>query len=376
MCAIVCRWIIVTVILFLIILAVLIFVHELGHFLVAKWAGVRVDAFSIGFPPKIAKWKREGDDTEYSIGAIPFGGYVKIFGEDPDEESLTGPERERAFTGKPKLVQILMLAAGVIFNWLFALILISAGFMIGLPTSTASFDRSLVENPQVVVLSTVPESPAEEAGLRAGDAIIAVSRGTETLSWNTPPLESLRDFIGRSREPIVFMVLRGQDSLSLTVAPEQGIIEDAYAVGISFDEIGTVSLPVHKALWEGGRATISLTKGTAVGLWNLMVGAFRGDADLSQVAGPVGLVNFVGSAASLGFVYLLSFTALISINLAIINLVPFPALDGGRILFVIIEGLKGSPIKPRVANTLNTVGFALLILLMAVITYNDIVRLF
>jgi regulator of sigma E protease len=141
------------------------------------------------------------------------------------------------------------------------------------------------------------------------------------------------------------------------------------------DMIGIVKLPVHKALLEGAKNTWFLLDGTARGLWGLIKNAVVGQGSLMGVTGPVGIVKMVGDASSLGFVYLVGFTALISINLAIINLIPIPALDGGRLLFIIIEAIKRSPIKPKVANTVNAVGFALLMILMVVVTYHDIARL-
>ena len=151
---------------------------------------------------------------------------------------------------------------------------------------------------------------------------------------------------------------------------------DKKIIGIGMDMVGTLSLPVHKAIYEGGRATLRLSYLTVGGITNLIKDAVMGKADLSQVAGPVGIIGLVGDASRLGFAYLITFTALISINLAIINLIPFPALDGGRILFVAIEGVSKRKINPKIAHTLNTVGFTLLIIVMLIVTYRDILRLF
>jgi len=173
-----------------------------------------------------------------------------------------------------------------------------------------------------------------------------------------------------------FEYVRGEEAGTVEVLPEEGIVEDGRAIGVALDVVGTLQLPTHLAVYEGAKLTTSLTKLTAVGLYGFVVDAFSGDADLKNITGPVGIVGLVGDASALGFVYLLSFTAFISINLAIINLLPIPALDGGRILFVVIEAIKGSAIKPKVGNMLNTIGFALLIILMVVVTFNDIIRLF
>jgi regulator of sigma E protease len=146
-------------------------------------------------------------------------------------------------------------------------------------------------------------------------------------------------------------------------------------IGISMDMIGTLKLPVHKAVWEGLKLTYDITIGTAVGFYKLIKGAITGTADMSSITGPIGIVGVVGDAAKFGFIYLLSFTALISVNLAVINLIPFPALDGGQLLFLLIEKIKGSSIKNEVANIINMIGFGILILLMIFITYHDILKL-
>ena len=170
-------------------------------------------------------------------------------------------------------------------------------------------------------------------------------------------------------------LIRAKEPIELTVMPEPGKDGGPAMVGISMDTIGTLKLPIHKAIWEGAKLTWGVTVGTVEGFWNLIKTAVVGKADMSTLTGPVGIVGVVGDAAKFGFVYLLSFTALISINLAVINLVPFPALDGGRLLFLLIEKIKGSRIKPEIANWVNAVGFGLLMILMVFITYHDIVKL-
>ncbi len=360
-----------SIILFFLILTVLVFVHELGHFLVAKRSGIRVDEFGFGFPPRL--WGIQRGETKYSINLIPFGGFVKIFGENPDEASLNGPDKNRSFINKPKYIQALVLVAGVAFNFIFAWLLLSVGFISGLPSSVGSVPNANVENASLVITSVMPESPAADAGLKVGDKILQLSDG-ETLSNPNP--ESLQEYVVKHpNKEITVSYSRAGEEKTAAMTPENGLIGDKPAIGISMDMIGTLKLPVHKALWHGLKLTTHLTKQTANSLWTLIKGAVVGQADLSAVTGPVGIVGVVGDAYQFGWVYLLSFAAIISINLAIINLIPFPALDGGRLLFVLIESIKGSPIKPKIANTLNSIGFILLILLMLVVTYHDIVKL-
>jgi regulator of sigma E protease len=373
-----------SVIIFLFILAVLVFVHELGHFLVAKFFKVRVDEFAIGFPPRIFAWKPKKSETTYAINIIPFGGYVKIFGENPDEESLNGADSSRSLVRKPKYVQALVLVAGIVFNIVFAWMLISAGFMFGMPSSVSEKYQDKVADAKVVVMSVLPDSPAKLAGIEAGDSILFLQakdpsvEGGE-LQGAEVTTKNVQEFIARhGEEELTFFLKRGSENQLVKVTPKLGIsgAADRPVVGISMDMVGTLKLPFFAALGEGAVLTKDLVVLTGESLIKFIKDIFVGKADLSQVSGPVGIATQVGGARELGIAYLLSFTAFISINLALLNLVPFPALDGGRILFVLIEAIKRSPIKPQVANTLNVIGFGLLILLMLVVTYRDIVKLF
>lgn len=365
-----------SVIIFIIILGVLIFVHELGHFLVAKWSKIRVDEFAIGFPPKIFSIKKEGWQTRYSLNLIPFGGYVKIFGETPDEESLK-PEATDSFVNKNRWIQAAVLVGGVAFNIIFAWLLFSISFMSGFPSIVTEENREKIDGAGVVITSIAPDSPAMNAGLQIGDKIETITVG-EVAILTQPTVEGVQNFIADNQEGIIdFLIIRenGEEEI-IAVTPAAGILDDKKAVGITMNLIGQLKLGFFGAIWEGGKMTTNMTKNVAVGLAGLIGDIFKGEADLNQVSGPIGIVGLVGDASQFGFTYLLGFTAFISLNLAVLNMIPFPALDGGRLLFVIIEGITRRPIKPVVANTLNVVGFSALILLMIVITVSDVVKLF
>ncbi|MDO8510042.1 MAG: RIP metalloprotease RseP [bacterium] len=363
-----------SIILFIIILAVLIFVHELGHFIVAKRSGIRVDEFGLGFPPRL--WSKKRGETTYSINAIPFGGFVKIFGENPDDESIGGPDSKRSFVNKPRSIQAAVLAAGVFFNFVFAWLLISIGFMFGLPTPADYGGSVPVQDAKLIVTSVSSESPASEVGLQPGDRILFVESSKGSLQDETLTVPNVQELIAESvNEEITLLYRRGNENQLVRIEPEVGIVEGRAAIGVGMDRIGILKLPAHKAIWSGAVATVNLTKAISVGLADFFTGLFRGTSSIGQVTGPVGIVGLVGQVSELGFIYILSFTAFISINLAVINLIPFPALDGGRLLFVLIEAIKGSPINPKIANILNGVGFALLIILMLLVTYNDILKL-
>ncbi|MCI0533493.1 RIP metalloprotease RseP [bacterium] len=362
------------IIIFLIVLLVLIVSHEFGHFITAKKAGVRVDEFGIGFPPRIASMKK--GETEYTLNALPFGGFVKIFGEDPDEVSKSGPESSRSLVNQPKYIQAAVIAAGVFFNILLAWILISGGYMAGLPSGVENAPAGArIAEPELTLVDVLPDSPAEDAGLKIGDRIMSVAAEKE-MEENLDP-EALQNFIGRHGDDEIHIAYRrGSEEGVAVLTPVLGIVEEKPAIGIAMDMIGIATLPPHRAFFEGAKLTWNLTDATVRGYGSFFKQIFMGDADLSQVTGPVGIVGLVGDASDFGFTYLLSFTAFISINLAVINLLPFPALDGGRLLFLAIEAVRRRPIPHKVSNTVNAAGFALLLLLMLIVTYRDILNIF
>jgi regulator of sigma E protease len=366
-----------SILIFIIILLVLVVSHEFGHFIVAKKSGIRVDEFSFGFPPKI--FGKKIGETTYNFNAIPFGGYVKIFGENPNEESINGSDSKRSFVNKPKYIQAAVLFAGVLMNFLVAWILLSVGFMSGLPTSVSEMPKgAMIENQALTITSVSVNSPAEIGGLKTGDKISSLETNTDSTKLLSSYLsaENVQSFIKKHNEEEVKMsIVRGKESMELTVIPKNNIESGNPMIGISMDTIGTLRLPIHRAVWEGLKLTGDVTIATFYGFYNLIHDAILGKADMSTITGPIGIVGVVGDASKFGFIYLLSFTALISINLAVINLIPFPALDGGRLLFLLIEKIKGSRIKPQIANITNAIGFGLLMILMVIITYHDIVKL-
>lgn len=360
-----------SVILFIIILALLILVHELGHFLAAKRAGVRVDEFGIGFPPRL--FQRKIGETVYSINAFPIGGFVKIFGEDPDKESIEGVDAGRSISRKPRLVQAWIISAGVIFNLILAWILISAGFMIGLPYSAEDSKYSArIEDSRLTITRILPLSPAESAGLSGGDVIVKLSSGKDVV--NNPSAITAQNFIG-SHEEVEVTVRRGNEVKTVIVDAAEGLVNGKRAIGVSLDSVGTLKLPPHEAVVMGFTTTVFLTHAMTVGILEFFKNVFIGQGSLAGIAGPVGIVGIVQDASGLGFVHVLTLTAIISINLAIINLLPFPALDGGRLLFLGIEAIKRSPIKPSIVNTINGIGFLILVAFMVFVTFHDIMKL-
>lgn len=363
-----------SILLFFVVLFVLVLVHEWGHFIAAKKTGMRVDEFGIGFPPKVFGAKK--GETEYTFNALPIGGFVRIFGENKEElaSGEKNTDHARAFSSRPKWAQFVVLIAGVFMNVVFAWFLFTLVFVLGVPTavdeSTAGPEATLR------VASVVSNSPVDGV-LPVGARIVSITGATGEIEQ---PLPSEFSTVVSETAPnaVTIMYQAGEATESVIVTPVQGLAADdpdRYLIGTSLSLVETVQRPFITAVHDGFTSTVDGLVAITVGLYSLIYDAIFADADFSSVAGPVGIVGMVGDAADFGFAALLTFTAIISLNLAVINLLPFPALDGGRIVFVLIEAVTKKEIPPQWAGRVNAVGFILLLLLMVVVTYNDILRL-
>lgn len=369
-----------SVILFIIILAILILVHEFGHFIVAKKSGIRVDEFGLGFPPKL--FSKKIGETLYTLNAIPFGGFVKIFGEDPHAEEIPKSQEKESFYYKPKWIQACVLVAGVTFNIAFACMLFVIGFMIGMPATADTSRFGTLQNPSLQVTAVLPGSPAQKAGLQAGDKILFVDSGSGVVAQMHPDTgltaEEVIDTIASSQNKHITLLYQRGEQIPQTaiIEPSDKIIAGKRAIGIGLDTVGTLKLSFTEAIAQGVITTWELGSAIAIGLLHFIWNALTLHSDFSAVSGPVGIAGTVKEASQLGFVYVLSLTALISLNLALINLVPFPALDGGRLFFVFIEAVTRRKIPGKVATWVNAIGFGFLILLMVLVTVHDVMKLF
>ena len=366
------------ILIFILVIVALIVVHEFGHFVAAKLSGMRVDEFGLGYPPRAMTIANKGG-TLYTLNWLPFGGFVKIYGEDGIQEQEAGAGGSKAFSKRPRLAQALVLVAGVAMNLLFAYVLITGALIAGTPRALSSDELAVAEQVELAVADVLPGSPAARAGLLPGDVILSAEDGHYVFRETDPA--AFTEFVsnGGGNTTVALSVRHADGEEALLFArPETGIVasDPSRAVlGVEVAAIGVVPLSLGAALVEGATLTWGATKLTAVGLWHLFYGVFTLSADLSQVAGPIGIAGAVGTASGQGLGDLFSLMAIISINLALINLIPVPALDGGRLLFVIIESITRRPIKASVAQAVNGIGFVFLILLMLVVTAHDLFKI-
>lgn len=348
---------------FLVLLGILIFVHELGHFLVAKKLGIRVLKFSLGFGPRLFGWTR--GETEYVLSAVPLGGYVKLFGEDPDEVLPEG-ESHRSFSVRPVVHRLATVVAGPLMNFVLAVCLFAGLNAAGVPSEQLG-----AEVPQAVVGEVTPGMPAEAAGLKAGDMVVAVD-GRPVGAWE----EMAGAIAGSAGKPVELTVRRKNQILSFRVTPVKrdvgegpprpviGIVRGGFS-GAAGKE------PLWRAPWNGVRATASWTRKTLDVLGQMIVGR----ASPKNLGGPIAIAKMAGETAERGALSFLFLMAVLSVNLGTLNLFPLPILDGGHVLFFLIEAVRGRPVSVKHREAAQQVGLVFLLLLMAFVFYNDIARL-
>jgi regulator of sigma E protease len=339
----------------------LILFHELGHFLVAKYLGIGVERFSIGFGPKIAGFRR--GETEYRLSVIPLGGYVKLLGDDPRGADGDHP---RAFLNKPIAHRIAVVAAGPLANFALAIVIFAGIHWVGIPIPQVS------ELPEVG--EVVADSPAQQAGLQKGDRILMVE-GQPVQRWE----ELVQTIHQHINTPLQLRVQRGTQEFDVTVTPRPGTV----LKNLEEVEVGLIGVAPHVdvtvmryaapvAMWKGVEKTWELSVLTVVSLVKMV----QGKISPKHLAGPVGIFQMAGQQAKVGLLPLVTLMAVLSISLGILNLFPIPILDGGHILFFAVEGVWGHPISPRKQEIATQVGLFLLVALMLTAFYNDLLRIF
>ena len=329
----------------IVVFCLLILSHELGHFIAAKACGVYVEDFSLGMGPKLLKW--QGKETQYTLRLLPIGGWCKMTGE--DEES----DNPRAFCRKKVWQRMLIIGGGPLMNFIFAIILFVILFMLLGSYST--------EN---VVGMPTEGSPAETAGIESGDYVLQIN-DVPISNWN-----EIGNTINQQAEgeDLIFLIERDGEQLSVIVSPYYDESSDSWMVGLLPQK---TRQNFFTAIGLGIGQSISFTKELLVAIVDMIKGTMTVD-----VAGPVGIITIIGDATSYGFRSLLLLTAYLSINLAIVNLLPLPALDGSRLVFLAVEGIRRRPINPNWEGRIHFIGLMLLFGLMIILTYSDLVRIF
>jgi regulator of sigma E protease len=353
---------------FLVILTVLVFVHELGHYLVARANGVRVEVFSIGFGPELFGWNDRAG-TRWKFSVVPLGGYVKMFG-DADAASMPGDrfaqmsdaERNVSFHHKRLPQRVAVVAAGPVANFVFAVVVLAGLFMtVGQPFTPPGVGQ--VE----------AGSAAQSAGLKSGDVIVAID-GSQIERF-----EDIQRVVRlNTGEPMKMLVRRGDHELTVAVTPRVTTFTDRFGnehkiglLGIERSGVNYVRRNPASALWDAGQETWSLTSGTLEAAWQMLIGLRPTD----ELGGPLRIAQMSGEVAQGGIVAVLWFLAVLSINLGLINLFPIPVLDGGHLLFYAAEAVRGRPLGQRAQEYGFRVGLALVLTLMVFATWNDLVHL-
>ncbi len=388
----------ITILLFIVILGILVVVHEWGHYYTAKKFGIKVHEFGFGYPPRAFGWYRDpntkklkwvwgngksslkktvaGDEQQkefpnmlWSVNWLPLGGFVRIKGENGERA-----EERNSFGHHKAWKRITVLAAGVIMNIILAAVVLSFGFMIGLPADLSQgvdAHAEIVEKPSVVIQSVEKDSPADTAGIMFGDKIIAIDEVSVTNSK-----ELIEYVAAHGEERVKLQVVRGSEELVLYATPAvlEGIPEAR--LGVSIAEAGIIRYPWYIAIYKGFVAAGFGLVTIFVSFYYLILNLIAGKGLVFDIAGPVGIAQVVGQSARLGFQYVLNVTAMLSLSLAAINILPIPALDGGRILFVLLEKIKGKPVSMKYEQLAHTIGFVLLMTLVVVVTWRDIAKLF
>lgn len=350
----------VAIAVFIAMLLLLVLVHEWGHFIVAKKAGCTVEEFGFGFPPRLFSWQRGG--TRFSLNLLPIGGFVKIEGENMDERGA-GP---KSFASKSAGRRVAILAAGVAMNVILAWVLFTIQAGIGTPTIADGAQAGLADI-HTYIMSVAPSSPAQEVGIAPLDRVVRIADVVDPTVSQVQ--ETIAQFAGQS---VVVEVERAGKHLTFTTTPRLHPPPEQGSLGVSLLASGLSRVPWWQAPWAGlvktGRVLVVMVEQ----FWLFISKLFASGAVSEQLTGPIGIAVYSGEATRMGVPYVLEFAALISLNLAVINILPFPALDGGRILFVLWEVLTGRRASFAVESWAHTTGFALLIVLMILITLKDI----
>lgn len=362
---------------FIILLALVVLVHEFGHFWVARKLKIKIEEFGFGFsgqefgfhfPPKIFKFKK--GDVVYSINPLPLGGFVKIYGEGGEGEG--NPE---SFISRPVWQRFLILFAGVFMNIVLAWALFTIGAGFGAPAVVDETTINSAKEIGVMITAISENSPAKIAELRVGDMVVRLENIVSGASLEIKTVEELQEFTKANlSQKLKVTTKRGKTLIEKELAPRSNPPEGEGPIGIGIALVGIVKAPWYKAPWEGLKDVYRSFYLITAGFYKLFLDIITAGVIPTDIAGPVGIAALSGQFASLGILYFLNFVAAISVNLAFLNVIPIPALDGGRILFLLIEKIKGSKVDQKLEHAIHGAFFVLLMVLVFFVTYRDLTR--
>ncbi|AZO95549.1 RIP metalloprotease RseP [Halocella sp. SP3-1] len=351
-----------TIFSFIIVLGILVFIHEFGHYLAAKLSGIRVEEFAIGFGPKLLSYQR--GETLYSIRGIPLGGFCKMTGEFPPDDEMSAEEKEiyydarekeECFDQKSVWKRFAVVFNGPFMNFVLAIFIFALIFNIfGLPVRTTNSN---------ILGDIIPGQPAAQAGFKVGDRVYSID-GQSVETW-----DELADIIHRSSgKELIVGVERDEELIEIEVTPRYEESAEGGVIGIA-PQLLKREVGLLESFRLGFGQSWYIFKVTVLGFFNMITGKTP-----AEIGGPVMIASMIGQAAEIGISSVLNLMAVLSINLGIINLVPFPALDGGRIIFIFVELIRGKPVNPEKESFVHIVGFILLIVLMVFLVFKDIGR--
>jgi regulator of sigma E protease len=357
-----------TFITFILVFSLVIFVHEFGHFMAGRKMGVKVEEFGFGYPPRLKAVKIKG--TEYSLNWIPFGGFVRLKGLEEGNKEIKSAEIEKdSYAGKSIWRRAFILSAGVLMNFVLTFFLVTLGYLVGLPSAIDENTAGKIRNEQIQIYEVVKNTPAELAGLRTGDIIVSFDNIKFTKINDLQAYEA-----DKIDQTLQMSLKRGGETLNISIKPQIMDETKQGKLGVSLVETALVSYPVHIALYKGLSTTGSLISQIVYGIYDIIKTAVISHRVSADIAGPVGIAVISGQVAKLGLIYILQFVAILSTSLAIMNFLPLPALDGGRLFFLFIEKIRGRPVNQRIENLVHTFGFYALFLLLIVVSFRDLQR--
>jgi len=371
-----------TIVAFFVVLGILVIVHEIGHYFVTIKFGVKAEEFGFGLPPRIVgvfkdengKWRLAGPrltqapSTIWSLNWIPMGGFVRIKGEEGG-----GKGEKDSFASQSVFKRILIVSAGVFMNFVLAAVLLTISLTFGSPQVIDEANlpaMAKVTEAKIRITEVLPASPAQRAGLQIGDTLLSIDGST------FKEITSLQDYINQKvGQGVNLKIQRDQQTLDKQATPEILTETKKGGLGVALVKIGFVSYPWYVAWWYGIASTVEMAWAVVYGFYVILQNLVVQQQMVGDVYGPIGIATLVGDAARMGFLYILQFTASLSVIIAVINFLPFPALDGGRVFFLLIEAIRRKPVNQKLETAMHNIGFALLMILIVIVTFRDIARI-